>query len=209
MIYKFIFVALRSFAVSIKKFIFLGLVLILQGCAGGILATSLVGAYFIGSFSSVSDIKNEYRLQKKISSEIEAIKKVKEGLNFNIEVTVYSNGIYLIGIAENLNSKRFPLDYVSNKYGKSKKIIDEVRIERHGLKDSMKDYLIKSKIKTKFIFTNGIRYGNYNISVFSGNVFIIGAAADKYEASKILDIISSTIGVKKVMNYVEVKDIGD
>jgi osmotically-inducible protein OsmY len=202
-------VALRSFAVSIKKFIFLGLVLILQGCAGGILATSLVGAYFIGSFSSVSDIKNEYRLQKKISSEIEAIKKVKEGLNFNIEVTVYSNGIYLIGIAENLNSKRFPLDYVSNKYGKSKKIIDEVRIERHGLKDSMKDYLIKSKIKTKFIFTNGIRYGNYNISVFSGNVFIIGAAADKYEASKILDIISSTIGVKKVMNYVEVKDIGD
>jgi osmotically-inducible protein OsmY len=192
-----------------KKVALLLGILWLQGCAGAILGSTLVGAYFVGSFSSVSEVRSEYALQSKISKELAAIKKLKEDANFDIEPLVLNNKIYLIGVADNAAHKSYPMDYIFSKYKSKYKIIDEVRIANLTFGQETSDSIIKSKIKTKFVFTNGIRYGNYYIAVYGSEVIIVGSAANKYEAAKVLDLISSTRGVKKIINYVEVKDIGD
>lgn len=182
---------------------------ILQGCAGAILGSTLVGAYFIGSFGGLAEVKNEYSLQQKISKELLAIKKLQENLSFEIEPLVSSEKIFLIGVAVDKTSKSYPMDFISSKYRKNFKIIDEVRVVSISSLQKISDSIIKKKIKIKLIFTNGIRYGNYYIAVYGGEVSIIGSAGDKYESAKVFDLISSTRGVKKIINYVEVKDIGD
>jgi osmotically-inducible protein OsmY len=192
-----------------NKIAFLFFALILQGCAGAIFGSTLVGAYFVGSFSGVSEVKSEYSLQQKISKELLAIKKLQENLSFDIEPLVLSEKIFLIGVAGDKSSKNYPMDFISSKYRKKFKIIDEVRVANINNLQKISDSIIKKKIKIKLIFTNRIRYGNYYIAVYGGEVIIVGSAGDKYESAKVFDLISSTRGVKKIINYVEVKDIGD
>lgn len=189
-----------------KRMIILVYVLILQGCSGVFLAPALMGSYMVGSFESVSDMKNNRKLQKKITKELNAIKKLNEEAVFKVDVLVYDKGIYIIGSAKDAKSKHYVLSYVSSRY-KTKKIIDEIKVPL--TRYAMLDYYTRSKIKTKLVFTNGVRYSNYNVYVYGGDIILIGAAHDKYESSKVLDAISSTRGVKKIINYVEVKDIGD
>lgn len=182
---------------------------LLSSCSGAILAPTLVGAYMIGSFTSVSEMTNEYILQKKIYSGIRKFSKSHDVSLFNIEILVYNKAIYIIGLADNNSIKKKLLDFISYEYKKTYKMIDEVRITNLQSYFAWWDYIIKNKIKMKLIFKNGVRYGNYYITVYKGEAIIIGAAANKYEAQLVLERITSTRGVKKIINYVEVKDIGD
>ena len=92
---------------------------------------------------------------------------------------------------------------------KSNKQISKKIYEQNFLMSAILDSFIKQKIKLKFVLTNGIRYGNYYIASHNGELVIIGAAEDKYESAKVLELISSTRGIKKVINYVEVRNIDD
>lgn len=191
----------------LKKLVFTLLFFTISGCSGVILGSTLTGNYFVSSFSSVFETKDEYLLEQKINKQLNAIKNLREEAKFDIQVIVIKNIIYAIGIAKDPSSKAYSMDFISTRYSNKYKIIDEVKVGE--AKSAFGDSLIKTKIKTKFILTNGIRYANYYITVYNKEVIVVGAASDKYEASKAFNIISSTSGVKKIVNYVEVKDIGE
>jgi osmotically-inducible protein OsmY len=178
----------------------------LQSCSGILLGTTLTGAYFVSSFTNFYETKEEFLLEKQVKKDIKAIKILREKEKFDADVIVLRNNIFIVGIAKNQASKKYPLDYISSKYSKYK-VIDELKIGT--AKSSISDFTIKHKIKTKLILTNGIRYANYYFSVHDGEVVVIGYASDKHESAILLDKISSTRGVRKIINYVEIKDLGD
>jgi osmotically-inducible protein OsmY len=188
-----------------KIFALIG-VFFLQGCTGFLLGTTLTGAYFISSFTDVYEAKEEFLLEKKIAKELKAIKKIRGSEVFDADALVLQKNIFVVGIAKNQVSKKYPLDYLASKYPKYK-IIDEIKIGTS--KNSFLDFTIKSKIKTKLALTNSVRYANYYFSVYGGEVVVIGYASSKYEASTVLEKISSTRGVRKIINYIEIKDLGD
>jgi osmotically-inducible protein OsmY len=179
--------------------------LLVQGCSGIWLGGTLTSAYFASSFGSISESKKEYALERKIEKDLKAIKSLRENDKFSINAFVLKNTIYMVGMAENQSSKKYPMDFIATKYSRYK-IMDEVKI---GTSKSFSDAFTTQKIKTKLIFTNGVRYANYHLLVYAGEVTIVGYASDKNESTKVLEKISSTRGVKKVINYIEIKDLGD
>jgi osmotically-inducible protein OsmY len=182
------------------------LALVLQGCSGVILGSALTGAYVLSSFSSVKETKEEYLLERKLNKEIDMILKLNNLDSIKAEALVLRKNIFLVGVAKNNSLKKYLLDYTSSKYHKYK-IFDEIKV---GVSRSpFIDFTIKQKIKTKLIFTNNVRYANYYFSVFGGEVTIIGYASDKYESTLVSEKISSTQGVGKIINYIEIKDLGD
>lgn len=185
-------------------FLFLSL---LSGCSGIILSSTLVGAYFVSSSSSVSDIRNNLLLENKISKELSQKKAEQGNLQLKIDVFVFKNVIYLIGIAQDAKSKNSTLDYVVSEYGSNKKVIDEIKISPLEKRSTTSDYFIKNRIKAKLMSENGVKYPNYRISVFNGEVIVIGLAEDKHESTTIVEKISSIRGVKKIVSYIELKNI--
>ena len=190
-----------------KKLACVLLMLLVSGCSGAVLGSTLTGAYFTGSLYDVFETKNDYLLERKITNQISALKQIREDIKFDADIMVRSGVIYTIGIAENTASKRYLLDYISSKYSKSHKVIDEVKVGES--KTGIQDYFIKTKIKSGLALTNGVRYSNYYVTVYNKEVVLIGIAATKYEASKVVEVASSTRGVQKILNYVEVRDIED
>jgi osmotically-inducible protein OsmY len=185
------------------KFVSLFLVLWLQGCAGIWLGSTLSSSYFASNFTSFSDSKEEYLLEREINSKLKALKKVKENIDFDIDITVLKKKIFVIGTAKDETSRKSALDFISSRYSKYN-LIDEVNTTFST--NSFIDGLTKFKIKSKLILTNGVRYANYYISVYGGKVVVVGYAVDKYEASLVIDKISQTSGVKSILNYIEIRD---
>lgn len=191
-----------------KELIFIVVAFLMTGCSGIILGATLTGGYFTSSFYDVFETKNDYLLEKKITKQVNALKKIREDASkFDVEVMVRSGVIYAIGIAEDAKSKKYVLDYISAKYNSSHKLMDEIKIGKSTTQ--AQDYLIKTRIKSGLILTNGVRYSNYYIAVYNKEVVLIGIAATKYEASKVVEVASSARGVVKILNYIEVKDIED
>lgn len=190
-----------------KNFLYILLAFALFSCSGVVVGSTLTGAYFTSSFYDVFETKNDYFLEQKVKTQVEALKKIREDIEFDADIMVRSRVIYSIGIAKDEKSRRYLLDYISSKYGKDYKIIDEIKIGES--KTNFQDYMIKTSIKTRLTLTNGVRYSNYYIAVYNQDVVLIGIASTKYEASKVVEIASNTNGVKKILNYVEVKDIND
>ncbi len=185
------------------RFVSLFFVFWLQGCAGIWFGSSLSGAYVASNFSSFSDSKDEYLLEREINSKLKALKKVKESVDFDIDIIVLKKTIFAIGTAKDETSRKSALDFISSRYSKYN-LIDEVNTTFSA--NSFIDGLTKFKIKSKLILTNGVRYANYYLSVYGGKVVVVGYAVDKYEASLVLDKISQTSGVKSILNYIEVRD---
>lgn len=91
-----------------------------------------------------------------------------------------------------------------------KTVSDEIQISSKHQNDSyFKDAAITVSIKSKLILNKYIKSLNYNIQTVNGIVYVIGIAKNQDELDLVLDIVSRASGVKKVINYVEVRDEDD
>jgi osmotically-inducible protein OsmY len=149
---------------------------------------------------SLSNTKIPADLKPKIEAEIKRL----EDLDFDITPIALKNKLFLVGTAVSQNGKNRVLSYVSTKYQKYK-LIDEIKAPKSS--SPFSDVLMKAKIKAKLALTNGIRSGNYFIAVNGDEVFVAGYSEDNQEYSLTLEAISSTWGVKTVLNYIEIKNL--
>jgi osmotically-inducible protein OsmY len=179
-------------------------IIILQGCAGALFASTVSGAYVVSSLNSVSEDKEEFLEARSVKKALKEIKKQNPKIKFDIDVIVFKNTIFLIGYAENKEISTKILNIILKK-NKNYKLINEIKTSISSA--SFTNYLKKINIKTKLIFTNGVRYSNYYIAVFGDQVTIIGYAVGRTEYSLVLDVLAKTRGIKSIVNYIEVKDL--
>lgn len=82
--------------------------------------------------------------------------------------------------------------------------------EQERRKKSMVDWkdalVIEAKVRANLIGTRGIADVNYKTAIDSfATIYILGRARSSEEMKKVLDVVSRTEGVKKVVNYGYVK----
>ncbi len=82
--------------------------------------------------------------------------------------------------------------------------------EQERRKKSMVDWkdalVIETKVRANLIGTRGIADVNYKTAIDSfATIYILGRARSSEEMKKVLDVVSRTEGVKKVVNYGYVK----
>lgn len=88
-----------------------------------------------------------------------------------------------------------------------KELINEIHVGENGsIWSDSKDMVIKSRIKTKYTLRKGFRSKNYNVVVTNGAVYLFGIAQNEAEREVAADIARRIKGVKKVINYVILKD---
>ena len=86
-------------------------------------------------------------------------------------------------------------------------VINEIEIsEKYTLANATKDLTITTKVKTRLAFEKHIRFGNYKIETVDSIVYVIGTTKSQDELSSAIDLISRINGVKKVVNYVTIKE---
>ena len=68
-----------------------------------------------------------------------------------------------------------------------------------NFKNTAKDILITSQLRTAFIFNKLIKATNYNIDTISGNVYVFGISMTSDEKKEVIKEANEIYGVKKVI----------
>ena len=68
-----------------------------------------------------------------------------------------------------------------------------------NFKNSAKDALITTQLKTAFIFSKNIKATNYNIDTINGKTYIFGIAMTQEEKKEVIEEAKEIYGVKKVV----------
>jgi len=86
------------------------------------------------------------------------------------------------------------------------KVMNELIISDEQGGDHVSDAWINSQIRGKFMLEKQLYSANYTIEVDHEVVFLLGVANSEQELEKALDLASSVTGVKRVVNYVVLKN---
>ena len=71
--------------------------------------------------------------------------------------------------------------------------------EEFNFKQSAKDLLITSQLRTAMILNKNIKATNYNIDTYKKKIFIYGIAITEEERKEVIDEAKSILDVKKVV----------
>lgn len=77
--------------------------------------------------------------------------------------------------------------------------------EKTGLKQTVDDYWIETKIKGQLLTTSHVRSVNYRWRSVKNTVYLIGRARSADELDRVLAVIRATKGVANIKHFVEVK----
>ena len=87
-----------------------------------------------------------------------------------------------------------------------KQVLNEISVdEGGGIKGSVVDSWITSKIKTKLMLDKYVQSINYNIDTVNGNVYVMGVAQNQKELSRVMDYARNAGHVRNVVSYVRMK----
>lgn len=88
-----------------------------------------------------------------------------------------------------------------------KRVIDEIKVSSKtlGLGSYAQDSWLTTKLKTKLLFEKDILSVNYTLKTVGKVIYIMGIAQNQAELEHVMSI-AQTIGAKKVVSYVQIKN---
>jgi osmotically-inducible protein OsmY len=129
----------------------------------------------------------------------------------NVTVTVNEGRVLLTGKVTKQETRIDAVRIAWNQQG-VKEVINEIDVvefeDNPGktIKTYGTDSWVTTQIKSKMLFNQDIRSINYEIETIDGTVYLIGIARSQDELNLVNDIAKNTGFVKKVINYVRLKD---
>ncbi len=188
-----------------KIIITLILILNLSGCLPVIIGGTTAGVMNAKSQDrEVSQSKNDVKIWISIKNQF--IQYNSKDLFKNVSVKVVEGRVLLTGDVQKAQTKMLAekISWVPNGV---EEVINEIEIKNnYGIKNIAKDTAITTKVKARLAFEKNIKSGNYKIETVDSVVYVIGVTKSKEELSRAIDLISRVSGVKKVVNYVLIKE---
>ena len=153
---------------------------------------------------SVKEIKDDIMIFTKIKNQY--IQYNSKDLFQNVNVKVMEGVVLLTGNVHKPKTKMLAEKIALIPNG-VKDVINEIQITDYSkIKDLANDKMISAHIKTRLLLEKGIRIANYKFHVINCVVYVIGSTSSETELVKTLSLISHVSGVKKVVNYVKLKN---
>lgn len=88
-----------------------------------------------------------------------------------------------------------------------REVINEIEVAEDGsLADSAQDRLISGKLKTRLLADAEVDSINYSIETVDGAIYLIGIARNQAELDRVIAYARDIPYVRRVVNYVRVKD---
>ena len=180
------------------KFILIILVgVIFSGCVGvaskGIFGTGVTVALDPRTIGTQID---DSIMQKSLTRRI--LLKDKKYL-LSISSKVLDGRIFLTGKVDNPEEK-LKITKVAWETEGVRSVRNDIKVkEEFNFKQSAKDLLITSQLRTAMILNKNIKATNYNIDTYKKKIFIYGIAMSKEERKEVIDEAKDILDVEKVI----------
>ena len=116
----------------------------------------------------------------------------------NISVVTNNNDVIVIGQVPNQSYKALVSKNLKNIKG-ARRVFNELTIgANNSIINSISDSWLTSKIRASMVLENGLDPSQFKIITEKGVVYILGDVK-KSQAKKVIQIVSRTSGVKKVV----------
>ena len=187
------------------KFIFiLSLILILSGCLGassqGIFGTGVSVALDPRSLGTQID---DSIMQKNLSARIILLNK-KHLLSVNSKVL--DGRIFLTGKVDDPEEK-LKLTKTAWEIDGVRSVRNDTKVkEQFNFKQSAKDILITSQLRTSLILNKNIKASNYQIDTYKKKIYIYGIAITSDEKKKVISIATEILDVENVIASIMLVD---
>ena len=117
----------------------------------------------------------------------------------SIKAKVLDGRIFLTGKVDDPEEKLYITKLAWETAG-VRSVKNDIKIkEKFNFKQSSKDLLITSQLKTALIFNKKIKVTNYNIDTYKKKIFIYGIASTKDERKKVIKEAKEILDVKDVI----------
>ena len=179
--------------------------ILLQGCApaavGGAGAMGTTAAEERGLSGAWEDTKIKSSIMWAYSNE-------KGNLVHDVDVVVRRGKVLLTGSVKDPKMKIEAVRIAWKTKG-VKEVVDEVDLDRKAnLKAYSQDTWITTKVKTALLVADDVRSLNYTVQTIDGVVYVMGYTTNAEDLERAMNAVRYVDGVKEVVNYVEVKQVG-
>ena len=180
-----------------KLILFLLIFLILSGCVGsaskGVFGTGVSIAFDPRSLGTQID---DSIMQKNLITRL----TLKEKSYFlKIKTKVLDGRIFLTGNVDNPEEK-LQITKLAWETAGVRSVKNDIKIkEEFNFKQSAKDLLITSQLRTALIFNKKIKASNYNIDTYKKKIFIYGISLTSNERKEVINEAKQILDVKDVV----------
>ncbi|RYV03538.1 osmotically-inducible protein OsmY [Shewanella sp. OPT22] len=174
--------------------------LMLQGCAGLIVAGAVGGAVMLNDERSLKTQLDDTNADFKIAAELDKHKDIKE--HTHIRVVTVNKKILVVGQSPNSQLRDKAIQIISElKLGD--KIYNQIRIgSPTGFTTRSNDTWITTKVKGRMLNQDGLDITRIKVVTENGEVFLLGLIAEN-QADLAVDVARHTSGVRKVIKVFE------
>ena len=180
-----------------RIFIILSILVLLSGCVGvsskGIFGTGVSVAFDPRTVGTQID---DSIMQKNLMSKL--VLRDKSYL-LSVKAKVLDGRIFMTGKVEDPEEK-LQITKLAWETKGVRSVRNDVKIkEEFNFKQSAKDLLITSQLRTAIIVNKNIKSSNYNIDTYKKKIFIYGIAQNKDERDLVLKEAKQILDVKNVV----------
>ena len=171
--------------------------LLLSGCIG-VASTGLFGTGVSVAFDprTVGTQIDDNIMEKSLKTKI--LLRDKNHL-LKVKVEVLDGRIFLTGKVDNPEEK-LQLTKLAWETNGARSVRNDLKIkEEFNFKQSAKDLLITSQLRTAIVFNKKIKATNYQIDTFKKKIFIYGIAEDADEKDEVIKEAKSILDVEDVI----------
>tara|TARA_B100001175_G_C19195370_1_gene488759 strand:+ start:12 stop:605 length:594 start_codon:yes stop_codon:yes gene_type:complete len=182
---------------KIKIFIVLLIGLFIYGCAGvsskGIFGTGVSIAFDPRSVGTQID---DSIMQKNLSTRIVLLDKK---YLLSVKSKVLDGRIFLTGKVENPEEK-LKITKLAWETAGARSVRNDIKIkEKFNFKQSAKDILITSQLRTALILNKGVKATNYQIDTYKKKIYIYGIALTSDEKDEVLKEAQQILDVEDII----------
>ena len=182
---------------KINKILFLFIFLILTGCVGysstGLFGTGVSIAFDPRTIGTQID---DSIMHKNLNTKL--IQKDASYL-ISVKVKVLDGRFFITGKVDSIEEK-FQITKLAWEIKGARSVKNDLRIkEKFNFKQSAKDVLITSQIRTAMITSKKIKSVNYNIDTYKKKIYIYGIAQNEEERNEVIKEAKEILDVKDVI----------
>jgi osmotically-inducible protein OsmY len=175
---------------------------VLSGCVALAAVGVVGGAQTIAQERTIGDALDD----RAIKTELDAKLRQTPGLRFGIATTVVEGRVLLAGRVSEPEERLDATRIAWAVHGVVKVDNDLEVAETSGWLDRPQDFIMRQALVAKLVADRSINNVNYTTDVVHGVVYLMGVGQDQAEVDRVIEHASSLRNVKRVENYVVLKD---
>ncbi len=182
--------------------------LFISGCFPAIFTTTTVTTLSLSKDRTLGETIDDIKILSYIEKAF--LKQGIRDLYSKIKINVVNGRVLYTGNVANQEDIITAVDIAWSQLG-VKEVINELSVSEKSnyfdLGQYSKDSFITTQVKSRLMFSSGIKFVNYTVTTLNNIVYLFGIARSQEELDKVSNIVAKVSGVQEVVNHVHIRPL--